>query len=190
MRFTRKSRPRGETDAHAPPDFDRAMFEKLRGILGTTKLEAFIQLYLDGTRQHISALRTAAETSAPADRAALAAHSIKSSSAQIGAMQLSHFAERTELLADDLASQGASSATLLSAAHLMDEHFNKTEPLLRSALHAETGPHVPVTDPHLSLPRHHGHDKSAHGTEQHGRKPSAASGASLWKMMKRLIMPG
>jgi CheY-like chemotaxis protein len=82
-------------EAAAPRTIDDEVLEELRAVLGG-ELDRLIRVFLDDAPRHIAALEEAAL--AP-DLEALRehAHSLKSSSANLGAMQLSTAAKRVEL---------------------------------------------------------------------------------------------
>jgi HPt (histidine-containing phosphotransfer) domain-containing protein len=78
-----------------PPVIDHEILEELRAMLGS-EVERLIEVFLDDTPRLVAALETAA---VGPDYEGLrdAAHSLKSSSANLGAMSLSAAAKRVEL---------------------------------------------------------------------------------------------
>ena len=81
----------------APPAtvLDREIFNELRNVLGT-ELDKLIDLFLDDTPMLLARLEAAA-LSPDFNELREAAHSLKSSSANLGAMALSAAAKRVEL---------------------------------------------------------------------------------------------
>jgi signal transduction histidine kinase/CheY-like chemotaxis protein len=77
------------------PVLDREIFDELRGVLGA-ELDKLIDLFLDGTPLLLARLEAAA-LAPDFNELREAAHSLKSSSANLGAMALSAAAKRVEL---------------------------------------------------------------------------------------------
>jgi CheY-like chemotaxis protein len=78
-----------------PPVLDPTVLEELRSILGT-EVDRLIEVFLDDTPQLIAALETAA-VGPDFDMLRNASHTLKSSSANLGAMSLSNAAKKLEL---------------------------------------------------------------------------------------------
>jgi signal transduction histidine kinase/CheY-like chemotaxis protein len=78
-----------------PPVLDPAVLEELRSILGT-EVDRLIEVFLDDTPRLIAALETAA-VGPDFDMLRNASHTLKSSSANLGAMSLSNAAKKLEL---------------------------------------------------------------------------------------------
>lgn len=90
------------TDASAgdPPPFDPAALERLRRFGGAKLLNEMIALFLAGAPERIAAAQRGTEAGdAPATEMAL--HSLKSSSAQLGAMHMQRLSAQGEQLARD-----------------------------------------------------------------------------------------
>jgi HPt (histidine-containing phosphotransfer) domain-containing protein len=86
------------TDAAEPPSLDPAALERLKRFGGARLLDEMIALFLVAAPQRIGAARVATESGdAPATE--LAMHSLKSSSAQLGAMRMQRLCEQGEQLA-------------------------------------------------------------------------------------------
>lgn len=86
----------------APPDLPRALdpdaLARLRRFGGDTLLREMIGLYLEGAPERLASARAACETG-DVMAAELALHSLKSSSAQLGAARLSRLSDQGEVLA-------------------------------------------------------------------------------------------
>ena len=78
-----------------PPVLDPEVLEELRSILGN-EVDRLIEVFLDDTPRLIAALETAA-TGPDYDMLRNASHTLKSSSANLGAMSLSNAAKKLEL---------------------------------------------------------------------------------------------
>jgi signal transduction histidine kinase/CheY-like chemotaxis protein len=78
-----------------PPVLDIEVLEELRSILGT-EVDRLIEVFLDDTPRLVAALETAA-TGPDYEMLRNAAHTLKSSSANLGAMSLSNAAKKVEL---------------------------------------------------------------------------------------------
>ncbi|MES2671928.1 MAG: ATP-binding protein [Pseudomonadota bacterium] len=78
-----------------PPVLDAEVLEELRSILGN-EVDRLIEVFLDDTPRLIAALETAA-TGPDYDMLRNASHTLKSSSANLGAMSLSNAAKKLEL---------------------------------------------------------------------------------------------
>lgn len=78
-----------------PPVLDPAVLEELRSILGT-EVDRLIEVFLDDTPRLIAALETAA-VGPDFEMLRNASHTLKSSSANLGAMSLSNAAKKLEL---------------------------------------------------------------------------------------------
>ena len=115
------------------PVLDAAVLDELRSILGG-EVDRLIEVFLDDTPTIIAALETAA---AGPDMEGLrnAAHTLKSSSANLGAMSLSNAAKRVEL--------GARMGTLerpAVAVAMIANEFARARAALRAAMsQASTG---------------------------------------------------
>ncbi|MFZ5635991.1 MAG: ATP-binding protein [Pseudomonadota bacterium] len=78
-----------------PPVLDISVLDELRSILGT-EVDRLIEVFLDDTPRLVAALETAA-TGPDYEMLRNAAHTLKSSSANLGAMSLSNAAKKVEL---------------------------------------------------------------------------------------------
>ncbi len=78
-----------------PPVLDAAVLEELRSILGT-EVDRLIEVFLDDTPRLVAALEAAA-VGPDYDMLRNASHTLKSSSANLGAMSLSNAAKKLEL---------------------------------------------------------------------------------------------
>ena len=90
-----------ETTTDAPaelPPLDSAALERLKRFGGAKLLNEMIALYLTAAPERIAAARAGADTG-DAHATELALHSLKSSSAQLGAMRLQRLSEQGEQLA-------------------------------------------------------------------------------------------
>ena len=100
-------RPTGGEDEEAPWR-DAAALDRLKRFGGDKLLGEMIALYLEAAPGRIDAARAGAE-GGDAAAAELALHSLKSSSAQLGAMRMQRLSEQGEVLAraGDVARVGA-----------------------------------------------------------------------------------
>ena len=87
--------PLNKATATPAPVLDPSVLDELRSILGS-EVDRLIEVFLDDTPRLIAALETAA-TGPDMDMLRNAAHTLKSSSANLGAMSLSAAAKRIEL---------------------------------------------------------------------------------------------
>ena len=85
-------------DTAGQPATDDAALDRLRRFGGGKLLNEMIGLFLTAAPERIQAARAGVDTGDMAG-AELALHSLKSSSAQLGAMQMQRLSERGELLA-------------------------------------------------------------------------------------------
>lgn len=116
-----------------------AMRELMQG-----KFTAFAKLYLEDTAFQIEYMKRIAETGRDAEDTIMPAHSIKSTSKQIGAMQLANVAEKLELQASDLARKNGAAAELLPLILQADTLYGEA----RLVISTELG-----ESPQLVLPR-------------------------------------
>jgi len=92
------------SDEHArdagaePAALDPAALDRLKRFGGAKLLNEMIALYLAGAPERIAAARAGADTG-DAAAAEMALHSLKSSSAQLGAMRMQRLSEQGEQLA-------------------------------------------------------------------------------------------
>jgi HPt (histidine-containing phosphotransfer) domain-containing protein len=91
--------PEGENAAEAP-SFDPAALDRLKRFGGPKLLGEMIALFLDAAPERIAAARRGSDAG-DAAAAELALHSLKSSSAQLGAMRMQRLSEQGEQLARD-----------------------------------------------------------------------------------------
>lgn len=100
--------PSGDTDApltaedvaewreiEALPVLDMQALDRTRAMMGD-KMGVFIELYVKSTHAYLDALRNVAAGVGTATDACIPAHSLKSSSAQVGAMRVAHVCRRIE----------------------------------------------------------------------------------------------
>ena len=130
--MTTPSQPARPAAAPAPaeppaPVLDPSVLDELRGILGT-EVDRLIEVFLDDTPKLISALEVAA-VGPDFEGLRNAAHTLKSSSANLGAMSLSNAAKRVEL--------GARNGTLerpAVAVAMISNEFARARQALRTAM--------------------------------------------------------
>lgn len=101
------------------PTIDPAVFEQLKTDMGADFMIEIIDAYLEETPQLLSRLHQALQAK-DAESFRRAAHSIKSSSAALGAMGISERARKVEMLGKDGALEG--SAPLLER---MDQDYKQ-----------------------------------------------------------------
>ena len=114
------------------PVLDRLVLEELRSILGG-EVDRLIEVFLDDTPRLVAALETAA-VSQDFDMLRNVAHTLKSSSANLGAMSLSNAAKRVEL--------GARTRTLerpAVAVALIANEFARARQALRATMASAPG---------------------------------------------------
>jgi len=110
-----------------PPVVDESVLDELRGILGN-EVDRLIEVFLDDSPRLIAALETAA-ASQDMEMLRNAAHTLKSSSANLGAMALSNAAKKVEL--------GARTQTLerpAVAVALIANEFARARQALRASM--------------------------------------------------------
>jgi HPt (histidine-containing phosphotransfer) domain-containing protein len=95
--MTEPSSPSVGTDAELPST-DAASLERLKRFGGGKLLGEMIALFISTAPERIGAARAGLEAN-DANAAEMALHSLKSSSAQLGAMQMQRLSERGERLA-------------------------------------------------------------------------------------------
>jgi two-component system sensor histidine kinase/response regulator len=122
--------PTGEAEAPLPA-LDPAALERLKRFGGAKLLGEMIALFLAAAPERIAAARAALATE---DAAAteLALHSLKSSSAQLGAMRMQRLSEQGERLARD--------GTLMIVGFLvqdLEEEFTRVQEWLERAQRGE-----------------------------------------------------
>lgn len=113
---------------------DRQTLDDARQLM-CGKFNMFVKIFLEDALFHIDTLKRIALLDRPADEAILPTHSLKSTSKQIGALQMSHMAERMEQRASQLAKSGANAAALMPAAVQLERIYGE----LRNALCHEIG---------------------------------------------------
>ena len=96
--------------AHEPPATDASALERLERFGGGTLLRQMIALFLTAAPERIEATRGAAARGDVA-AAELALHSLKASSAQLGAMRMQRLSEQGEHLARSGALDGVADLT-------------------------------------------------------------------------------
>lgn len=114
------------------PVLDKLVLEELRSILGG-EVDRLIEVFLDDTPRLVAALETAA-VSQDFDMLRNVAHTLKSSSANLGAMSLSNAAKRVEL--------GARTRTLerpAVAVALIANEFARARQALRATMASAPG---------------------------------------------------
>ncbi|MFC4726716.1 ATP-binding protein [Coralloluteibacterium thermophilus] len=109
----------------AAPVLDREILDELREMMGEAGCRQLVQVFLEDAPRHIARLRIAAASS---DQAALVApaHTLKSASANLGAMAVSAIAKRIEQGARD--QRLSRSVALVS---LLETEFGRAEAELR-----------------------------------------------------------
>lgn len=113
-----------------PPVLDAEVLEELRSILGN-EVDRLIEVFLDDTPRLIAALETAA-TGPDYDMLRNASHTLKSSSANLGAMSLSNAAKKLE--------QGIRTQTLerpAVAVALISNEFARARQALRASMSSD-----------------------------------------------------
>lgn len=95
-----------------PPIFDRAVVDDLSGVIGAAGTRSVLALFILESRAYVATIAQAGTPGSDAgsrDRARRAAHSLKSSAGQVGAMALAALAAAVELAdgAPDLAQAAA-----------------------------------------------------------------------------------
>ncbi len=116
-----------------PPVLDAGVLEELRSILGN-EVDRLIEVFLDDTPRLIAALETAA-TGPDYDMLRNASHTLKSSSANLGAMALSNAAKKLEL--------GIRTQTLerpAVAVALISNEFARARQALRASMASSASP--------------------------------------------------
>ena len=122
------------TPAEPPaPVLDASVLDELRGILGG-EVDRLIEVFLDDTPTIIAALETAA-VGPDMDGLRNAAHTLKSSSANLGAMSLSNAAKRVELAAR----MGTLERPAVAVAMIANEFARARQALRASMSQASTG---------------------------------------------------
>lgn len=110
-------------------------FERMRHLL-CGKFAGFVKLYLEDTNFHIQHLKHLCETNGPAEEAILSAHSLKSVSRQIGAMQLGALAAELEAKASQLAKADENSVTLIEYMLQIEQVYENLKPFMLERLGA------------------------------------------------------
>jgi hypothetical protein len=113
-----------------PDAIDEEVLDCIRMVIGE-RFPVFIRVYLDGAKQYISALKNYSECNAPASEYILPAHSLISSSGQLGLKRISACALNLEVLARTAGDTG-STASLHAAVQVLDEAFQEVLPFLHS----------------------------------------------------------
>jgi HPt (histidine-containing phosphotransfer) domain-containing protein len=99
-----------------PPIFDRVVVEDLSEVIGAAGTRSVLALFIQESRAYVATITQAGAPSSDAasrDRARRAAHSLKSSAGQVGAMALAALAAAVELAAGDGATASAQAAAPL-----------------------------------------------------------------------------
>jgi HPt (histidine-containing phosphotransfer) domain-containing protein len=118
-----------ETHIEDIPALDFDVYERARDFIGA-KFDALVQVFLEDARAHIEMLKRNAENDLPAEQSALPAHTLKSTSGQLGLKQISALAYEMERASNELARQKKGSAALAERARLVEKLFNAVEPVL------------------------------------------------------------
>ena len=113
------------------PTTDMASLERLRRFGGGKLLGEMIALFIEAAPDRIAAARTGL-ASGDAKAAEMALHSLKSSSAQLGAMKMQRLSEAGERLA-----HGGSLAGVDSIVQELESEFPRIQQWLESSLTAE-----------------------------------------------------
>lgn len=112
------------------PVLDEAALDRLRRIGGPDLVRRMIELYLSNAEERIGML-TKGSAAGDASLVELAAHTIKSSAGNVGAVRLQHTADALETIA----ASGTSDEELV--ARLVRE-YNESTAALRKALEAQS----------------------------------------------------
>ncbi|MEP6729542.1 MAG: Hpt domain-containing protein [bacterium] len=113
------------------PATDAASLDRLKRFGGGKLLSEMIALFLEGAPERMAAARAAVESN-DVKAAEMALHSLKSSSAQLGALRMQRLCEKGELI--------ARAGTLDNVAELvaaLDEEFPRVQSWLERARHPE-----------------------------------------------------
>jgi len=100
----------------SPPIFDRAVLDDLSEVIGTAGTRSILALFIRESGAYVATIAqagTPGSDPASRDRARRAAHSLKSSAGQVGAVALAVLAAAAELAAGDGASDLAQVAAPL-----------------------------------------------------------------------------
>jgi CheY-like chemotaxis protein/HPt (histidine-containing phosphotransfer) domain-containing protein len=92
---------------------DRNILEQMRELMHT-KFIVFVKLYLEDMQFYLDKLEQLAQNARPSEDAIIYAHTIKSASGCMGALQVAAIAEKIEMRASDLAKNGADASSLLA----------------------------------------------------------------------------
>jgi CheY-like chemotaxis protein len=93
-------------------ELDMSIFSEMRDLM-QGKFVDFVTLYLEDTTLRLETIKNAIETGQLAEDVIIHAHSLKSSSKQIGAMQLGYVAAKLEARSSELAKRNAGATSLL-----------------------------------------------------------------------------
>lgn len=115
------------------PVLDHCALERARAMMGS-KFAAFIQFYIKYARTNITTLAQTADSVLPASEAILPAHSLKSSSAQVGAARVAHACDIIEQQARARAPQEIAGSALVEAVRHLEECYRQVEPHLLHAI--------------------------------------------------------
>lgn len=116
---------------NAPPVLDPAALDRLRRIGGGTLLAQMVELYLANGPDRVRTLQDGAATG-DVERVERAAHTMKSSAGNLGAIRLQRTAEALE------SSAGAGTVDAQLVARLVRE-YEESAAALREVLEEETG---------------------------------------------------
>ncbi len=145
-RILRKWLTRQSAGATVETLLDRKVLEDARRLMDT-KFPVFIKIFIEDAQFRISELMRMATENRPAEELIISAHTMKSSSAQTGAMRMSNISRRLEERASQLAREQGGSAALMSDISQMESSFVETRFLLLDAIGAvvEELTRLPVT---------------------------------------------
>ena len=105
-----------------------AMRELMQG-----KFRSFIELLLEDASMHVVNIKSLVEQGRPAEEVVLSAHTLKSTSKQIGAKKLSVLAEKIEKRASELGSQNESSELLASIVTHLEGVYEEVKAMILKA---------------------------------------------------------
>jgi signal transduction histidine kinase/CheY-like chemotaxis protein len=129
--------PEESRPAYGPPVLDFSVYERAREFMGD-RFDILVRIFLEDARCHIEVLKRNAEGDLPAADSVLPAHTLKSSSGQLGLQRVSALALELERQASALSREGRASAPLLEDARRLKTMLDEAEPLLLERM-AATG---------------------------------------------------
>lgn len=108
---------------------DMATLSEMRDLM-QGKFSNFIKLYLEDAASCIKTLKQLGEKDTKANEITLPAHTLKSTSKQVGALQLAYIAEELETRSSELTKLSSNSSTLLPLIVQLEKLYDEVKPLL------------------------------------------------------------